>query len=297
MGVALIASPSCGRVGFERDDVSDADVNDAGPPDAGSAADAGPCVWGPWSALTEVAELAMPGTSEYDVTLASDGLTMYFTRDDSITRGFLVARRASLAGPWSVAGPPLGLEASGSNMCNGALAPNDLEFFFGCSGVNQMTRPTIGSPWEAGVFVVGDGGGYTAPRGLDVVGGGLIGFLGAQVGGREVVVSISRANLASPFGALTAIPSLDAGFDAGFPTVRLDGLELIVAEREADDQRLVRYVRPDAGAAWGDRLVLDELAGQPTATDPELSPDGRELYAAVSDGTQFDTYVATRACL
>jgi hypothetical protein len=222
---------------------------------------------------------------------------MYFTRDDSITRGFLVARRASLAGPWSVAGPPLGLEASGSNMCNGALAPNDLEFFFGCSGVNQMTRPTIGSPWEAGVFVVGDGGGYTAPRGLDVVGGGLIGFLGAQVGGREVVVSISRANLASPFGALTAIPSLDAGFDAGFPTVRLDGLELIVAEREADDQRLVRYVRPDAGAAWGDRLVLDELAGQPTATDPELSPDGRELYAAVSDGTQFDTYVATRACL
>jgi hypothetical protein len=101
----------------------------------------------------------------------------------------------------------------------------------------------------------------------------------------------TRATTADPFGAPTALTSLETAGDEGWPSLTADGLTILFS----DNQDLFFATRPSLGAPFGARQALPELSSADVDTTPELSRDG--LIAMVTRGVTNtrDIWMYTRA--
>ncbi|MEO7092751.1 MAG: hypothetical protein ABI175_05840 [Polyangiales bacterium] len=292
--IALLSG--CGRFGF--DDVGT--IGDANPDVISDAFD----LTMPFS--TPVALTSLNNTlADDDPSLTGDLLEIIFDseRMGTSSSDLLVARRATLADPWSV--PAIITElASVNDEDTPCLSRDGLIITLssdraGTIGMNDLwtsTRTSRTAAWATPVRIP-ELSTVNADDDLSRTADELLGMFTSDrpggMGGFDIYMT-TRAQRSDPWGTPVLVPELNSTSYDQDPTIDASGTILVFSSTRTSDQNLYMATRPDRSSAFSAPVPISTLNTNADESDPWLSPDLRTIVFTRGTDIGRDLYFATR---
>jgi len=241
---------------------------------------------------------------------AADGRTLFFSAVAGDENIFSAARKIETA-QFGPATPVPNLDDGGSDEGTPFLSFDGLSLYF------FSTRPGPGVQGGRDIWVARRPSAeapFAEPRVLPAVNGPGLDHLPRLsrdelsilfVSGRESPNQASniwmarRGNLTEDFAAAVEVPGINTNSrEEGF-SLSPDGLTLFLASNRLfeTDMDLFVATRSDLAASFETPEPLVDLNSPADDLDPQLSPDGRELFFASSRGGTFQLFRSVRECL
>jgi hypothetical protein len=265
--------------------------------------------FGPFGPPAVVGGLGLSGDLLGPV-FSADALTLYFSQlgsDEDIFR----ATRRSRSSEFGQAQPVPNLDVDGSEEGTPFLSFDGLSLYF------FSTRPGPGTQGGRDIWVAQRpslDAEFGAAAVLPAVNGPGLEHLPRLSRDERTILFVSsrsspngssnlwmaqRANRADEFAAAVEVPGINtAAREEGF-SLAPDGLTLFFASNRGSqpDMDLWLATRPSASVDFGTVENLTALNSTGEDLDPQLSPDGVELFFASSRAGNFQLFRAVRECI
>jgi len=238
---------------------------------------------------------------EFDPVFSEDGLSLYFTSDQSGAFQVWVATRSSLTSAWST----VVLANADVN-----AAPNSI---FGFQPLASLQRAIIAAPYTGSIggtdlwlgTQIGADWNWS-PTSLSTTDGdgdarmtadGTIVYFPRGTGDARDIYRASRSSLSTDFGAPTLVPELDSPLSDSAPAPARDGIFIVRNTNSTTYDDDLWYAAND-GAGGFESYPLDAL--NTTAFDGEPAvletPDGCQLvFVSTRAGGPYNLYKTTVA--
>jgi Tol biopolymer transport system component len=245
---------------------------------------------------------------------SADGLTLFFSTLGDGTEGadedIFSARREQAGAEFGPAALVPNLDAGGSEEGTPFLSFDGLSLYFfstrpgpGAQGDRDIwlaQRPTLDAAFGEPVVLPGVNGPEIEhlPRlsrdELSIL------FVSSRDSPNEAtnLWVAQRESRSAEFAAPVEVPGINGNSrDEGF-SLSPDGLTLFFSSNRLGLEQMDLFVatRPDAAASFSEPEPLDQLNSDVDDLDPQLSPDGLELFFASSRAGGFQLFRATRQC-
>jgi len=256
-----------------------------GGPDAGVDApviegDAGVGEWGQPEYVLNVNTAA----DELTPSASADHLSLYFSRGGNV----FVTTRANTTALWGLATMVPALSDAGAVELSPEVAPNGLELYLTINNrLHRSTRATPTSAWTTPTLAFTDAGRSPA---LADAGRALY-----YVGSGWAIQRRTRTSLTDPWSEPVTVPIPGSPtYDA--VTVSADDRTLLLSSAINNDQpQVIELTRAGSAEPWGNLKEAATLTRlQPTPRDCDFFADGNVMYCALSDGTNYNTFIVRR---
>jgi Tol biopolymer transport system component len=252
----------------------------------------------------------VPNLGALGPVFSADGLTLLFSVVDE-DENIFSATRAPGSAQFAPAQQVPNLDTGGSDEGTPFLSFDGLSLYF------FSTRPGPGVQGDRDIWVArrdSVDAEFGAPAVLPAVNGPDLEHLPrlsrdelsiAFVSGRDSPNGASnlwvatRASRSVDFSAAAEVPGINTNArEEGF-SFSEDGLTLFFSSNRADGSNMDLFVatRPDIGASFGAPQPLEDLNSGVEDLDPQLSPDGLELFFSSDRAGAFGIFRAVRQCL
>ena len=245
---------------------------------------------------------------------SADGLTLFFSTlgtAEAPDENIFSARRQPGSAQFEPAALVPNLDAGGSEEGTPFLSFDGLSLYFfstrpgpGTQGDRDIwlaQRPTLDAPFAEPVVLPGINGPELEhlPRlSRDEL---SIFFVSSRESPDNDATNLwvaQRESRSAEFSAPVEVPGINGSTrDEGF-SITPDGLTLFFSSNRLALEQMDLFVatRPDASASFGTPEPLEQLNSSADELDPQLSPDGLELFFASSRDGGFQLFRATRQC-
>jgi Tol biopolymer transport system component len=273
-----------------------------------------PCTaFGAFGAPELITGLGLDAQHTLGPVFSADGLTLFFSTlgaGEGADENIFSAQRKQGGSQFAPATLVPNLDAGGSDEGTPFLSFDGLSLYFfstrpgpGAQGDRDIwlaTRPALDAPFAEPAVLPGVNGPDLEhlPRlsrdELSIV------FVSSRESPNEAtnLWIAQRPSRAAEFSAAVEVPGINGNSrEEGF-SLSPDGLTLFFASNRVDLEQMDLFVatRPDAAASFGTPEPLAQLNSAADELDPQLSPDGLELFFASSREGGFQLFRTLREC-
>ncbi len=248
--------------------------------------------------------------------LSADGLTMFFSllgggsEEAAADENIFSAPRKQGGSQFAPASLVPNLDAGGTEEGTPFLSFDGLSLYFfstrpgpGAQGDRDIwvaRRPALDAPFEEPAVVSGVNGPALDHLPHLTRDERAIFFVSNResANGASNLWMAERESRSDEFSAPAEVPGINGSArEEGF-TLSADGLTLFFASNRLTLEQMDLFVatRPDAAASFAAPEPLVQLNSEVDELDPQLSPDGSELFFASSRDGAFQLFRATRQC-